>query len=107
MTRRMLLVLLVFGLVFVFLIYRLSYPKEYVEKAQPLQTQALEVIEEWKEFKPQSEGFTVSLPSTPQHAAEIVHAPDGEGQIRYDMFISQSRKNVTYMINIIEYPVGC
>lgn len=104
MGRKVIFAISAFGIIFIFLIYRLIFPSVSSIEQQPKKHQVQEITEIWNEFRPQSELFIVSLPSIPQHAAEIIHAPDGEGQIRYDMYISQSRKNVTYMINIINYP---
>lgn len=104
MGRKAIFAIAAFGIFFVFLMYRLFSPSVHICERQPKNDQVVEITETWNEFHPQSELFTVSLPSVPQHAAEIIHAPDGEGQIRYDMYISHSRKNITYVINIIDYP---
>lgn len=59
---------------------------------------------EWREYKPQSNLFTVSLPALPHHAAQAIPAQDGGGVIRYNMYLSQARNGATFMINVIEYP---
>lgn len=63
-----------------------------------------EIVEEWKAYSPQSERFQVSFPSFPQHAAQSIPMPEGNGVVRYDMYLAQARNGATYMINVIEYP---
>jgi hypothetical protein len=64
----------------------------------------VDLTEEWKEYRPQTERFSVTFPTTPQHAAQMIPVPDGDGFIRYDMYLALSRKGATFMINVIEYP---
>ena len=60
--------------------------------------------DEWKEFVPQTNKFKVMLPALPQHAAEAVPLPAGQGMIKYDMYLSQEKDGTTYMISLIQYP---
>lgn len=65
-----------------------------------------DLMEEWREYKPQSQLFTVSLPALPQHASQAIPVQEGEGVIRYNMYLAQARDGATFMINVIEYPAS-
>lgn len=95
--------ILVFAMFYHFLLEKKTSASPKIIEEPGMAT--LEIKEEWKEYRPQSDQFVVVLPTTPQHAAQMIPVPEGEGFIRYDMYLAQSRKGATIMINVIEYPV--
>lgn len=108
-------IILPVGAVLLFLttLYYLFQPRPYTSDDQSVMgsffsassESGLDVFaEDWKEYKPATGSFTALLPTLPQHASEVVPIPDSSDSIKYNMYLTQSKSGLTYMINMIEYP---
>lgn len=59
---------------------------------------------EWKEFQSAHNKFAVLLPSLPQHASDVSPMPQGQGSMKYDMYLAQEKTGSSFMISLIQYP---
>lgn len=87
--------------------YFLFAPKPYkhTEKTPIMPIPLAEPPEEWKEYAPATQEFSVRIPTLPQHAADATPAQNTSGFVHYDIYFAQSRAGSTYVINVIEYPL--
>jgi len=82
-----------------------TMPSDMMKDAkQSSVTSASTSIEDWKKFTSEDNQFSVMLPTIPQHASEAVPLPNGQGSIKYDMYLSQEKDGSTFMISMIHYP---
>jgi len=65
---------------------------------------SVDSVEEWRSFTPKSGRFTIELPAILQHASEMVPITGSNEFIRYTMYVGQSKRGTTFMINVIDYP---
>lgn len=63
-----------------------------------------EVKEDWKKFSSTQNGFTVDLPTIPDHVSQKVDIPQTDLSIKYDTYISEPSESVVYVISVWYYP---
>ena len=102
MGRRIVIGLLI-GIVALFGITKLFNPKPYAQPTTKVAS-ATDPGEEWRDFRPRSGLFSISLPTIPQHASETATMPATNEKIVYDIYLAQMRSGTTFLINVIQYP---
>lgn len=95
---------IVYGILVILCLFVLDIFRRSRHETTPPPESLLITDYQWREFRESSGKFKALLPSLPQHAAEVVPLPSGEGVIRYDMFLSQEKDGTTFMISQIQYP---
>lgn len=63
-----------------------------------------EQLDTWVNFTPQSHFFSISLPSSPQYAKDLIPIPDTNLKRRYDMYASLKLDGTLFLISVITYP---
>jgi hypothetical protein len=105
MKGRLIIVLASVIAIFCISIYLLFAPKPYQHTAETrVPSPMMAAPEEWKNYAPPSQEFSVSIPTLPQHAAEEAPAQNIDGYMHYDIYFAQAKSGTTFVINVIEYP---
>lgn len=58
----------------------------------------------WQEFTAASQGFSVEVPSTPDHIKQKIDIPNTRMILEYNTYISEPSDKVVYVISVWEYP---
>ncbi len=58
----------------------------------------------WTEFTSQENGFSVELPTQPEHVEQTIDVPRTDLKIHYDTYISEPSDSVVYVISVWNYP---
>lgn len=60
--------------------------------------------EQWKAFTSKSDGFSVDLPTKPEHISQTIDIPKTDLKINYNTYLSEPSDNVVYVISVWDYP---
>lgn len=58
----------------------------------------------WKEFRPASGKFQVTLPSTPRYVKDMIPVPNSDKKRLYEIYVSEKLDGTVFMISAITYP---
>ena len=58
----------------------------------------------WKTFTSTESGFSVELPTIPDHLEQKIDIPQSDLSIGYDTFLSEPSESVVYVISVWNYP---
>lgn len=75
----------------------------------PDMQESVDIQEEWKPFQKQSEriSVTVSAPVSFHAFSDTTRVANGEDWIRYNMYVGQSKRGTTFMVETVDYPDCC
>lgn len=60
--------------------------------------------QEWQTFTSKSSGFSVDLPTKPEHVQQTIDIPKTDLKIEYNTYLSEPSDNVVYVISVWNYP---
>ena len=58
----------------------------------------------WKKFTSTESGFSIDLPTTPDHLEQKIDIPQSDLSIGYDTFLSEPSESVVFVISVWNYP---
>lgn len=58
----------------------------------------------WERFASDDNGFSIMLPSKPEHIKQSINVPDTKLKIDYDTYVSEPSESVVYVISVWHYP---
>lgn len=58
----------------------------------------------WQTFSYQEKGFSVALPSDPEHTHQDLALPNSQLKIPYDIYVSDPSDKVSYLVGVAVYP---
>lgn len=58
----------------------------------------------WKKFTSTESGFSIELPTTPDHLEQKIEIPQSDLSIGYDTFLSEPSESVVFVISVWNYP---
>src|ERR1700722_9556448 len=59
---------------------------------------------EWQEFTADESGFSVMLPTKPDHIQQSIDVPNTKLKINYDTYVSEPSDSVVYVVSVWHYP---
>lgn len=65
-----------------------------------------EKTEKWVPFSSPEEGFSVDLPTTPEHVRQSIAIPHTELKIEYNTYLSEPNEYAVYVISVWNYPAA-
>lgn len=60
--------------------------------------------QKWTAFTSTEDGFSVDLPTNPEHVSQTIDIPNSPMKISYDTFISEPDDSTVYVISVWDYP---
>ncbi len=79
----------------------LSVPMQTKLMAQNNGTQK---VASWQKFTSEESGFSVELPTTPDHIEQKIDIPETNVSIDYNTYISEPSESMVYVISVWNYP---
>lgn len=70
-----------------------------INKNGPVKT-----LTQWSRFTSNESGFSVELPSKPEHIQQTIDIPKSDLKISYDTFISEPNESAVYVVSVWNYP---
>ena len=67
----------------------------------PVQTQSMQ---SWQLFHAKQSKCRISLPGHPEHIQQLMPMPEGERDLRYDVYVAAHNREAVYMVLVAEYP---
>ena len=67
-------------------------------------TSPLHAQDSWKAFSAPQSGFSVDLPTQPEHIEQKIDIPKTDLSINYNTYISEPNEDVVYVISVWNYP---
>jgi hypothetical protein len=59
---------------------------------------------EWTAFTSKEDGFSVELPTKPEHVQQAIEIPKTDLKINYATYLSEPSDNVVYVVSVWNYP---
>lgn len=59
--------------------------------------------QDWSQFTSTEDGFSIDLPSSPEHVSQTITIPNTDLKISYDTFISEPNDSTVYVISVWDY----
>lgn len=78
----------------------LSCPLEAATQTAPKK----EVKQDWTRFTSTQDGFSVDLPSKPEHVQQTIDIPKTDLKIDYNTYLSEPSDDVVYVVSVWNYP---